>query len=438
MPVSKHDERPNVYLVGLNHHTAPVSMREKVAINTNRIPEALELLKQYIPHGIILSTCNRTEVYAAGNGSGEESILNFINTFSGVSFVDLMPHIYLRENATAFRHLFRISSGLDSMIVGEYEVLGQMKQALAAAEQAGMVTPALRNIFNSALRTGRQVREETGISRNALSVSSVAVDLAAKAIGGLENTKMLVIGAGEAGQLVAKVAKESGVSGIAIASRTMESAAAAAEMIGGKPVDLDDMDQELVPANIVVTCAGAPDRILDVERVGAVMKKRPTSPLVIIDIAVPRNVAPAVRLISHVFLYDMDDLMRVSEENRRQRESEVEKAERIVNAEVARCTSDWSAHSAKSVIGALMQKAEDIRTQQLKRTLKKLHPLSEEEQFNIDAMTKSIVNKILQEPIANLKRNEGDIDYPGVVGELFSLKIELDENKTADNSKALD
>ena len=260
-------------------------------------------------------------------------------------------------------------------------------------------------------------------------MSSVAVDLAAKAIGVLDNCKMVVIGAGEAGRLVAKVARECGVSDIVIASRTLESAADVAKMVGGKPTDLNNMAEELRTANIIVTCAGAPHRIVDTGHVGQVMKNRPESPLVIIDIAVPRNVEPEVRHIDNVVLYDMDDLTRVSEQNRRQRENEVQKAERIVAAEVARCTSGWSAYGAKPVITALMQKAEDIRTQQLARTLKKLPPLSEEEQFNLDAMTKSIVTRILQGPIESLRENEGNVDYPEIVIGLFGLKIESSEGQ---------
>lgn len=417
-------DKVNVYLVGLNYHTAPVSIREKVAINANQLDEALQLLRQHIPHGVILSTCNRTEIYATGSHPAEEAILNFINALTGVPFVDLLPHIFLCENKTAFKHLFRIASGLDSMIIGEYEVLGQMRQALEAAEKAGMVNQSLRNIFQGALKTGRQVREETGISRSALSVSSVAVDLASKAIGGLENCKMLVIGAGEAGRLVARVAKEEGVSQIVIASRTLESASAVGAMVGGTPIDLKNIAKELSTADIVVACAGAPNRILDVDRVREVMKSRADSPLVIIDIAVPRNVEPEAGQIDNVFLYDIDDLTKASEMNRQMRESEVQKAEQIVAAEVAKYASEWSAHEAKTVIGALMQKADEIRTQQLKRTLKKLRPLSEEEQFNLDAMTKSIVTKILQEPIETLKKNENDGNYPEVVSELFRLKVD--------------
>ena len=213
-----------VSLVGLNHSTTPVTIREKVAISVEQLDNSLLLLRHYVPHGIILSTCNRTEVYAIGSHPIEEAIINFLNTITGVSFADLLPHIYLRENETAFRHLFRIASWLDSMIVGEYEVLGQVRQALEAAENAKMVNLPLRHVFQSAIRTGRRVREETGISRNALSVSSVAVDLATEIVNNLESCKILVIGAGEAGRLVAKEAKERGVSQIVVASRTQERA----------------------------------------------------------------------------------------------------------------------------------------------------------------------------------------------------------------------
>ena len=189
----------NISLVGVNHSSTPISIREKMAINVEQLENSLLILRNYVPHGIILSTCNRTEVYAIGSYSAEEAIINFLNTMTGVSFVDLLPYIYLHENNTAFRHLFRIASGLDSMIIGEYEVLGQVRQALMAAENADMVTAPLRYVFQSAIRAGRQVREETGISKNALSVSSVAVDLTAKIVNKLENSKMMVIGAGEAG-----------------------------------------------------------------------------------------------------------------------------------------------------------------------------------------------------------------------------------------------
>jgi glutamyl-tRNA reductase len=208
----------------------------------------------------------------------------------------------------ATKHLFRVASGLESMIVGEYEVLGQVRQALETAEKVGTVNLTLRQAFHSAVRTGRRVREETEISKNALSVSSVAVDLAAGVIGDLRNCRMLVIGAGEAGRLVARVARERGVSKIVIASRTKGRAQALASALHGVPTDLSDLTNELEAANIVVTCAGAPHWILDFHKIDKVMRNRPHLSLVVIDIALPRNVEPKVGNIPNVFLYNINDL----------------------------------------------------------------------------------------------------------------------------------
>ncbi|MEE8419192.1 MAG: glutamyl-tRNA reductase [Dehalococcoidales bacterium] len=412
----------NISLVGVNYSTTPVSMREKVAITEEKLDEHLQLLRSYIPDGVILSTCNRTEIYTtSGQSAIDETIVNYLNTVTGVSFVDLLPHIYLRKNKTAFRHLFRIASGLDSMIIGEYEVLGQIRNALTAAENADMVTAPMRHIFHSALRTGRQVRDETGISRSALSVSSVAVDLAEEVVDSLGSSKMLVIGAGEAGGLVAKVARERGVSRIVIANRTEERAAALAISLGGTHTGLNNLPDELSSADIVVACTGAADRILEPGHVEQAIKNRPDSPLVIIDIGVPRNVDPEIKNIENVFLYNIDDMTEISEKNRQQRKGEIEKAESIMTAELDRCLSEWAAFDTRPIISALMQKAEAIRNQQLSKTLKKLPPLSEEEQFNLEAMTKSIVTKILQDPIQYLKKNKNNGEFSGMVNELFRL-----------------
>ncbi|MFC2014751.1 glutamyl-tRNA reductase [Chloroflexota bacterium] len=419
----------NISLVGVNHNTAPITIREKMAISAEQLENSLLILRHYVPHGVILSTCNRTEVYAVGSYPAEEAIINFLNTMTGVSFVDLLPHIYLRENKTAFRHLFRIASGLDSMIIGEYEVLGQIRQALEAAENANMVTSPLRHVFQSAIRAGRQVREETGISRSALSVSSVAVDLAAKIVNELDSCKMMVIGAGEAGELVAKVAKERGVSRIVIANRTRERAAALVNTLGGISTDLNNLSEELSDIDIVVTCAGAAEHIMDINLVRDVMRDRSDSPLVIIDIGVPRNVAPEVKRIDNVFLYNIDDLTNISELNRQQRTDEVYKAEQVVTAEVNKCISEWSAFDTRPIITALMKKAEDIRNQQLNRTIKKLRPLSDEEQYSLEAMTKSIITKILQDPVQYLKKHNNNDNYTGMMSEIFRLKLEKQEEE---------
>ncbi|MBI4286613.1 MAG: glutamyl-tRNA reductase [Chloroflexi bacterium] len=413
-------------LVGINHQTAPIDVREKVAISADKMGGALELLRAHVSYGVIVSTCNRTEIYT---GSSESASFKFLQSHLEMPEDDWLQHTYIMRDEAAVQHLFRVASGLESMIVGEYEVLGQMGQALEAAEKAGMVDLPLRVLFQSAIRTGRRVREETEISRNALSVSSVAVDLAARAVGRLEGCTLLVVGAGEAGRLVAKAARERGIGKIVVASRTQARAAALAATLGGLPVSMSKIDETLHTCHIVVTCADAPRRLLDVGRVKEAMTKRPGLPLVLIDIAVPRNVAPAVSQLDNVFLYNIDDLTHIAEANRRQREGEMQKAARIIAAELARLAEWQQELKVRPVVTALMKRAEDIRQQQLTKTLKRLRPLSVEEQEDLEAMTRSIVTKILNGPIQYLKDNgHSNGHYAEMLGELFRLEIADDKN----------
>jgi len=414
-----------ISLVGINHQTAPVNVREKVAISSKKLYDALPMLRSHISRGIILSTCNRTEVYTvdSDDGRAERSSLDFLKARLDIPDVTLPQYVYLLENKTAVEHLFRVASGLESMIVGEFEVLGQVGHALEVAERAGMVNLPLRHIFQSAIRTGRRVREETGISRNALSISSVAVDLAARTVGDLKECKMLVIGAGEAGRLVAKAAKDRGISHMVIVGRTQERASALAAQLGGTPINPSNINEELLTTNIVVTCAGAPHRILSVGQVKRAMEKRPRLPLVIIDIAVPRNVEPAVGQVRDVFLHNIDDLIGLSNLNHKQRENEIQKVAQIVSDELDKFTSWWQEFKVRPLIRAMMRKAEEIRCAQLNRTLKKLQPLSDEERDSLDAMTKSIVTKILNDPVQYLKAN-GSNNYAEMVRELFRLNVE--------------
>lgn len=416
-----------ISLVGINHRTAPVAVREKVAIRTGNLGDFLELFRSHVSQGVILSTCNRTEVYTVTNNGSQakELSLNFLQTHLDIPDATLRRYTYALEGEAAVEHLFRITCGLDSMIVGEYEVLGQVRQALEVAEKAKMVRLPLRHLFQDAIRTGRRVREETGISRNAFSVSSVAVDLAARSIGDLASCKMLVIGAGEAGRLAAKAAKDRGVSQIIIASRTRERASTLAAALGGLPISMNELAGELNTCNLVVACANAPHWLLDESHVETAMKHRPELPLVIIDIAVPRNVAPAVAQIKNVFLYNIDDLTKVSKQNQKQRKEEIERAVKIITAEMAEFNAWWRALEVRPVITALMKQAEDIRSAQLNKTLKKLRPLSDEEQANLAAMTKSIVTRILQNPINHLKENtDTNGEHAEIINELFRLDME--------------
>ncbi len=417
-----------ISLVGVNHRTAPIAVREKAAIRSEELKKYLSLLSNHVSHGIILSTCNRTEVYIAdSNGSDiDKAGLSFFQTYLNIPDADLTRCAYVvtRQEAVA-EHLFRTTCGLDSVIIGEYEVLGQVGNALEAAEKAGTVNLPLRHLFQGAIRTGRRVREETGISKNALSVSSVAVDLAARIIGDLKNSRLLIIGTGEAGRLVAKASKDRGVKQIAVASRTMERAAELAGMLGGKPVSMYSLAEEMVTCDIVVGCASAPHAIVDAAIIEGVMKHRPDSPLVIIDIAVPRNVADNVKDLKNVFLFNVDNLTEISEGNRKLREEEITRTEEIIRVELDELAAWWHGLETRPAVSALMEKAEAIRSTQLNSTLKKLRPLSQEEQDYLDAMTKSIVVKILKDPLHYIKNNTaGNGDSAELIRELFRLKAE--------------
>jgi glutamyl-tRNA reductase len=412
-----------IHIAGVNHSTTPIEIRERLAVSNDRLFDALSLLREYVSQGLILSTCNRIEVYSVVESSDSfQPGIDFFKAWANISDADLSPYIYCYQNEATVRHLFRVASGLDSMIIGEFEILGQVKNSLEEANKARMVEHPLRTLLHQALRVGRQVREETGISKNALSVSSVAVELAAKAIGDLTRCKALVIGTGEAGRLVAKALKERGVANITTTSRSYEKASALAKSLGGSSVDIGSLGQELTGCDIAISCTGAPHLILDLKTLENAMSARANQPLVIIDIAVPRDVDPAVGRLSNVFLYDIDDFTHISERNRKQRETETQKAMEIIESEVKRFTSRWQTMEVKPLISSLVEKAEAIRQAQLKITLKKLRRLSTEEQQSLEAMTEAIVQKILHDPIQRLKKDaHGRDDYIRLVTELFQL-----------------
>ena len=412
-----------IQVVGVNHSTTPIEIRERLAVSTDHVSDALSMLHKYVSQGLILPTCNRIEVYSVTAGSDSSNPgIDFLKDWASTSDANLLPYTYFHQNEAAVEHLFRVASGLDSMIIGEFEILGQVKQSLEESKKARMVEHPLRNLVHQAIRVGRQVREKTGVSRNALSVSSLAVDLAAKATGDLAACKALVIGTGEAGRLVAKALRERGIAQITATSRSYQKASALATTLDGSTVDIGSLGQELTTCDIVISCTGAPHLILDLKTLEHAMSARSNRPLVIIDIAVPRDVEPEVKRISNVFLYDIDDFTHLSELNRKQRETEIHKAMEIIESEVKRFTARWQAMEAKPVISSLVRKAEDIRQTQLEMTLKKLSQLSPDEQESLEAMTKAIVQKILHDPIQHLKKDDRrKDDYITLVNELFQL-----------------
>ena len=413
----------HVILTGVNHQTAPVAVREKIAILPESLPGALAKLGERLPSGVVLSTCNRTEVYTIvddGQPADEPSVA-FLEDQMDIPSLDLRKYIYSARDQAAVEHLFQVACGLDSMVIGEFEVLGQVRQALEIAEAAGMVDLALRHVFQNAVRTGRKVRDETAISRNPMSASSIAVDLATKAVGNLDGRKLLVVGVGEAGCLVAKVARERGVSEIVVANRTRERAIDVAEQLGGQPVGLDEMLAELATTDIIVGCSGAPHWILSTHHIEVAMKRRPERPMVIIDIAVPRDVEPSAGQLLNVSLHNIDDLTEIAARNRGKRHTEIEEVSAIIDTEVGKFASWWDTYQVRPIISALMGQAEEIRQREMKRTLKKLRSLSDEEQYSVDAMTRSIVAKILDRPVKYLKANAAGDDHVRLVDQLFGL-----------------
>jgi len=422
-----------ICVVGANHRTTPSAIRGQLAIGARQLHDALLSLHDYAPQRIILCTCNRTEIYSiAQEESPELASIKFLEARSNLSQADLLPHIYVYHGDAAVKHLFRVASGLDSMIIGEFEILGQVRRALEEAKKTRLVGLPLQHLFRHAVRVGRRVRAYTDISKNALSVSSVAVDLAARSVGDIGNCKVVVIGAGEAGQLAAKASREHGASQIVVVSRSPEKGRALASLLEGTWFPMEKLGQELATCDIAISCSGAPHTVLKLDLVAEVMNTRPEHPLVIIDIAVPPDVEYQVRQLKNIFLYDIDALINVSNSNRKQREREILKATEIIDDEVKKFISYWQELEVRPVISALVKKSEEIRQAKLGMTFKKLPHLTDEERAQLEAMTKAIVKKMLHKPIQCLKsnnhKNEGHLE---IIKELFSLDDAeaLDEKK---------
>ena len=412
-------------VAGINHRTAPVEVREKAAIGPDALPGFLHLLRQNVQHGIILSTCNRTEVYVTGGHLKdlEKTCVAFLDNSMSLP-AHTAPYLYVMSDRAAFEHLFGVACGLDSMVIGEYEVLGQAGQALAAAEKAGTVNLPLRHIFNGAIRTGRRARDETGISRNSLSISSIAVNKALDVVADIGRSKIVIIGAGEAGRLALRVACSRGAGDIAVVSRTLQRAVHITGRHGGRPVGPHMLAAELRDAEIVITCAASPHPVLHHRQVSEAMGARPQLPMIIIDIALPRNVEPAVGGIGNVHLYNMDDLNGLADDHRQEREAEVAAVKGIIAGEMDMLMKWWQAYSARPVIKYLVAKAEKIRAAQYQRSLKNMPSLSEEERLSIDLLTRSVVDKILRDPILYLKSGSGTER-----AETVSLLFGLDDGK---------
>jgi len=419
----------HLLLVGISHRTAPVDLRERVDFQVRGIEAALGALagRKTTSEAVLLSTCNRVEVYAAC-GEVEPTrldVANFLAEFHAIEPSALSPHIYDLTDLAVARHLFRVAAGLDSLVVGEPQILGQVKEAHTLATMARTAGPVLNRLFHSSFAAGKRVRTETALGSGAVSVSFAAVSLARKIFGDLEGRHVLVVGAGEMGKLTALHMKSQGVQTVTIVSRTMAHAARTAEAIGGaSAAPWDEIGTALGSSDIVITATGAGKPVFTKAQIEAVMRRRRGRPLFIIDIAMPRDVEPAAGEIEQVFLYNIDDLQATVRENLVRRANEVARAEAIVAEEVDRFGAWLRSRDAIPTVVALRQRFEAVRRSELERLDFKLSSLPPEARARVDEITRLIIEKLLLTPTEQLKAlsdAEALTAYTEALTRLFNL-----------------
>lgn len=422
----------DIVIVGLNHRSAPIEVRESVAFESDYLRDALTRLRNYrsIDEGVILSTCNRVEVVAAAADSA--TAYSEIGSFlaeqkSHRNGLSLAEHTYQYRGADAVRHLFRVAASLDSMVVGEPQILGQLKQHYDAAQQAGSVGTILHRLFHRSFSVAKRVRSETGIGSGAVSVSSVAVDLAKQIFDRFDDKTVMLIGAGKMGDLMARSLQSHGVRSLMVTNRTFERAVELAERIQGNPIRFEDFPQYLKMADLVIGCTGAPEVLVDAPQVEKVLRERKQKAMFFIDIGDRRNFDASINDLDNVYLYNIDDLKNVAEENLQGRSNEAAKAENIVGEEVQSFVRWIGSLEQAPTITALRQRFDEIRRGEIEKSLGgSLKTLSPEQRRALEDMTTAMINKLLHAPIVQLKsRNDDDDDaalYIAALRKLFDLE----------------
>ncbi len=392
-----------IIVVGINHKVAPVEARERLAFSPGEIPAALRWLTDRLPEAALLSTCNRLEVYAASsnNAQAEAIIRDFLGQARPGLPAGLLDQLYVHAQAAAVRHLFAVAAGLDSMLLGEPQILGQVNAALESAQ--GFVGPVLSRLFQRAISVGKAARTQTGISRQALSVGYAAVELAKSAFVGSKPRRVLIVGAGKMAEAVARTLSANDLGSILVTNRTYERAAHLAQELGAAAIRFDRLAEALAMADIVISSSAAPHLVIRLPMVEEAMSRRDWRPLVFIDIAVPRDVDPAVVTLEGVRLYDIDDLQGVCDAALRHRQREADKVSQMVALEASDFMRWLASLRGVPTIRALCRQAEVIHQAEVAKALKKMGPLSEGQCQAVDALSKAIVKKILHGPITRLK-----------------------------------
>lgn len=400
-----------IVLVGLNHKSAPVAVRERLAFGPEQVPLHLRRLASsaVLSEAAILSTCNRTEVYVAADddGQGTEAVVGFLCAFAGGSREAVTPYLYNYTGAQAARHLSRVAAGLDSMLIGEAQILGQVRTALRIAQEAGTAGTHVTRLFEAALRAGKRARSETAIGEGAASISHAAVKLAGRLFSSLADKEVLLVGAGKVAELVARHLARKGSVRVRVTNRTLERAAQLARSYGWAEMPMTDLADGLASADIVISSTGSPQPIMDAALVEPVLAQRRGRPLFFIDLAVPRDVDPAVQRLQGVFVYNVDDLYAVVDTTLAERREQMARAEAIVEEEVHQFWDWYGQRAVAPVIAGLRQRAEEIRTQELDKALRRLDHLPEADKERIRALSAAIVNKLLHDPVVRLKAQAG-------------------------------
>jgi glutamyl-tRNA reductase len=419
---------PELLALGVSHKTAPLELRERLALTEGRAVGVLNELvdREPVLEAAAISTCNRTELYLyVGDDVGAESLaLTLLAREADTPPTDLVGHLYSLRGADAVGHLMKVTAGLDSMVIGEAEVQGQVKRAYELALVEGATGPVLNRMFRAALAAGKRARSETGVSQRSLSVPSIAVDLAQRTLGELEERRVLVVGAGETAELTARALSAKGVQAIFIANRHYDRAIGLAQRFDGRAVRFETLPEEMESADIVVASTSSPHSVIEPDALAEVMAARNGRPLLLIDLAVPRDIHPACREIPGVSLYDMDDLQALVERNVSGREAEARHAEGILRGEAGRFERWLAAQDVTATVAALRARADDVVERVLAENEGRWESLSEADRKRLGAASRAIASRLLHEPTLRLKRDADQDDaYAKVAAlrELFGL-----------------
>ena len=422
----------HLVVMGLNHETAPIHLREKFRIPEARLAAALDDLsaRPGVHECLLLATCNRTEVYACTRNRADDATLRqWFGEFFGLQSDEYNEHLYARAGHKAAEHLFRVSAGINSLVIGEAQILGQVKCAYAIASQTDCTGAVLNPLFQQALTVGKRARSETEIGHGAFSVSSVAVQLAKSIFADLQGRTVLIVGASKMGELTLTHLAATGVTSVWVTNRTYARAEELAAAFGGKPIAFEQLGTALATVDIVITATGADESIITGSMVAAAMRARRGRPIFCIDIAVPRNIAPDVSALDNVFVYNIDDLQSVVQADVANRQAEVVKIEAIIAEEVRQFTRWYKALDAIPVIAALQDRFERIRQAELTRLQNKLRHLSPEDLALIDLTTRSMINKLSHQPLVQIKEYAAQDDATArleTVCHLFGLCVDND------------